>query len=1018
MDNTGISSPDPLANSQDGSLCPITQDRKSVTPRKALRHTAGSAHPREITIITPKLQKARGHSPTKDCENEASPWRIRITVQAEQDNLSKSKAVSQCSPSKVFAERTFTTTVPLKSGDESSPRRRKSKGTPRKPRHCPSKGRSQSKTRRIAEVDLGAELTARGGNTAPSPTPKRGRGRPRKSVDPHRAESLNRKTRRMSRSPHAQSSHSQPKATPPEKVLNDQPVDLNDNNSNLVQPDDQYGEFDSVIESEGFSMVSVSSLPSAQSTSSSSTDYSYPEKNLSLSRSRQNITPLESGDSPIPPPPPKPAESTQCTREIDKPTTGTPKLFRVVRAGIALQGVLSPNQSSASKNASSKIQSSSPLGSTASPKERLDELFNGFGPGTQRELRAGLRLGEELAKRQSLDTRPNSEHQQAKEDVFAADLDIRYPQLPPADAADGYNLKVPRTIRDASPSFSNTQLPSPARSEVDPDDDRMSWKYDTLPQRAVASQLEPSGVADPIDGKCSATDRSMVEREAEWQRERDAISRQIRAANSSQVIVIDSDHEGDASCEENLEDEGDRWLEEAHSLPIDNSLSDVPPIFRQTDAPKPRRSQLPSPWMRKHQDVLESATNDSDLSWQPNQTGISGKTPETPADSHVISPLSSNLGSLESNDDSPTARKQTNVRIVTRPSYPKVFSDQESQPSTPAKEENQKMRSPSQTQTVTLCSGKHAHQKLADTVDENLESEEFLTDNDDFDSHLASHLSMQDDNAGRLEEDSGLDVNISTWSISGDFENVPQPQTPLPSTPLAKSRTPKHVRFSTEKPRHHPAAEVPALQSAPLPPAPTSWLGRVSSLLPSWGATALAAAVPLPSRPQTRIRLSQVDRGPLPVYMPWTQAHWWALIHIVRRAQADLAAFPYTSTMACANYLGRVVSVSQWAKKITKQDCAVVEAFIGVLSRRGAVRGMEDAVLKKAGKTQWGKAPGQMIDTAVVLSAVVAQWACDVQDGVCAVGWHDRAGIKTGTVADVWTKGDLPVDGPGVVYVL
>ncbi|KAL8648022.1 MAG: hypothetical protein Q9210_005221 [Variospora velana] len=1017
MDNSDISSPDPLANSQTGTLYPKTQDRRSVTPRKALSHTAGNTHPREITIITPKLQKTRGDSPTKDCENEASPWRIRITVQAEQDNLSKSNAVSQCSPSKVFAERTFTTTVPLKSADESSPRCRKSKGTPRKLRDSPSKGRSQSKSRGIA-VELGAELTARGGNTAPSPTPKRGRGRPRKSVDPHRAESLNRKTRRMSRSPHAESSHSQPKTTPPEKGLNDQPVDLNDNNLNLMQPDDQYGGFDSVMESEGFSMVSVSSLPSGQSTSSSSADYRYPDKNLSLSRSSQHITPLKSGDSPIPPPPPKPAVSTQCTREIDKPTTGTPRLFRVVRAGIALQGVLSPNQSSASRNASSRIQSPSPLVSTASPKERLDELFSGFGPGTQRELRAGLRLGEELAKRQSLDTRSNNKRQQAKEDVFAADLDIRYPQLPPTDAANGYNLKVPGAVRNASPSFSNTQLPSPARSEVDPDDDRMSWKYDTLPQRAVASQSEPSGFADPIDGKYSATDRSMVEREAEWQRERDAISRQIQAANSSQVIVIDSDDEGDASWEENLEDESDMWLEEAQSLPIDDSLSDVPPIFRQTEAPKPRRSQLPSPWMRKHQDVLESTTNDSDLFWQPNQTGISGKSPETPADSHVLSPISSNLGSVESNDDSPTTRKHTDVRIVTQPSYPKVFSDQESQPSTPTKEENQKMKSPSQTQTVTLSSGKHAHQELADTVDEKLESEECLTDNDDFDSHLASHLSMQDDNAERLEEDTGLDVNISALSTSGDFENVPEPQTPLPSTPLTKSRTPKHVRFSTEKPRHYPAAEVPALQSAPLPPAPTSWLGRVSSLLPSWGgATAPAAAVPLPWRPQTRIRLSQVDRGPLPVYMPWTQAHWWALMHIVRRAQADPAVFPYTSTMACANYLGRVVSVSQWAKKITKQDCAVVEAFIGVLRRRGAVRGMEDAVLK-GGKTQWGKAPGQMIDTSVVLSAVVAQWACDVQDGVCAVGWGDRAGIKTGTEADVWTKGDLLVDGPGVVYVL
>ncbi|KAL8961004.1 MAG: hypothetical protein Q9193_002379 [Seirophora villosa] len=956
-------------------------------------------------MITPTLQKTRGRPPTKNCENEASPWRIRITVQAEQDNLSQTNVVPQCSPSKIFAERTFTTTVPLKTGDEPSSRRRKGKGTPKKPRDSPSRGKSESKSRNTPAAEMGAESTTEG-DTAPSPTPKRGRGRPRKSVDPPKAESLSREPRETSSSPSTQSPHGRTKPVPAEKGLKDQPQDPAQYVSNLLQPDEDYAEFDSVMESEGFSMVSVSSLPSAQSTSSSSAGYNRREGNPSPPRSSQQFTPMKSNDSPIPPHPPKPATWTQCSREIDQPTTGTPKLARVVRAGIALQGVLSPNQRSASRISTSRINTSSPLVSAASPKERLDKLFSGFGPGTQRELRAGLRLGEELAKRQSLGTRSDVKYHQAKEDVFAADTDVRYPQLPSADTASGYNLRLPGVVRKASPSFSNTQLPSPARSEVDPDDDRMSWKYDTLPQRAITSQSEQLAVADPTDELHSAADRTMLEREAEWQRERDAISKQIQEANSSQVVVIDSDDEDDASPERDLDKDGDLWLEEAQSLPIDNSLSDVPPIFRQTEAPKPRRSQLPSPWMRKHQDVLESTKNDSDLFWQPNQTGVVGKTPKTPIE---FSPRSSDLESSEFNDVSPSTRTHGDVRIVSRHSCSQVSAEGESRLFALAKDENPKVKTTSQSQTTTLP-------VPAVASDDDLESE-------GYDSHLLSQLSMQKDNTGPLEGDTGLDADISTFSTSGGFEDVPEPQTPLPLTPWSKSKTPKQVRFSTEKPRHYPAAEVPAAQSAPLPPAPTSWLSRVSSLLPSWGGATAPAAVPLPSRPQMRIRLPEVDRGPLPLYMPWTQTHWWALIHIVRQAQADPSAFPYTSTMAGAKYLGRVVSVSQWAKKITKQDCAVLERFIGVLRRRGVVQGVEDALLlasTKAGgrETQWGKAPGQMIDTGVVLSAVVAQWACDVQDGVCTVGWSDRAGIKTGGTGAEWTKADLPVDGPRVVYVL
>ena len=64
-------------------------------------------------------------------------------------------------------------------------------------------------------------------------------------------------------------------------------------------------------------------------------------------------------------------------------------------AGIALQEIISPVPNGDKEISGDKLSTSKP------PEERTgDILFKGYDSGTQRELRAGLRFGEELAKRQ------------------------------------------------------------------------------------------------------------------------------------------------------------------------------------------------------------------------------------------------------------------------------------------------------------------------------------------------------------------------------------------------------------------------------------------------------------------------------------------------------------------------------------------------------------------------------------------------------------------------------------------
>ncbi|KAL8759976.1 MAG: hypothetical protein Q9184_003459 [Pyrenodesmia sp. 2 TL-2023] len=1023
VDQSGCSSPDPLANSQSGSYGTKPADRKTLSPRKALSITAGNAQAHEITIKTPTIKKARGGSPTKKAQNEASPWRIRVTVQAEQDQLSETNTLPQCSPSKIFAERSFTTIVPVKTGDETLPAGRRRKTTPRKMRERLSTGRAESEGWDGSERKLGIAPATKQAESIPSSTPKRGRGRPRKNINTPLAESSGHKTEGTSNAPYLSPLANKDKSRGPGKGSRSSSEGSGIVETGPAEPLNDYCELDSVMESEGFSMVSVSSLPSAQSHSNKSACTEGMGRNASPSTSRRQVTPTRFHDSPAQPPSPKPAIPMQQAREIDKPTSGTPKLARVVHAGIALQGVLSPiKQRSGSRLSSSQLNSSSHLSSAASPRERLDDLFSGFGPGTRRELRAGLRLGEELAKRQSLEGRSGTNEEQTTGDIFDSAPHIHYPELPDTSVAQGYSLKIPAVARRASPSFSNTQLPSPARSEVDADDDRMSWKYDAIPQRLASVPSVQGGVTDPnVPNRTPHTvDETMLEREAEWQRERDAVSKRIQEANSSQVIVIASDDEDDGSPETGLEDDCDIWLEEAQNLRTDQSTSDVPPIFRQTEAPKPRRSQLPSPWMRKNHDVSKSTPlpSDADLFWQPSQIGVRAKVSETPVASSASSATSPSLRSSSLDSNSPLANIQGPSRKLNGASNDEWPTIRE--PDDFLQTQNLELINAHEYQNQAADSPVEEHLRAEpnDASDDEVESEEEpFTDDEDRDTSLLSQLSMENDSTKPLEGDTKLGSDTTKSSAEEGFDwAVPQPQTPVPSTPFSKSKTPKHVRFSTEKPQLYAAPEVPEPQSAPLPPAPTSWLGRVTSLLPTWGTTA-PAAVPLPLRPKHKIDLPKVDRGLLPLYMPWTQSHWWALIHIVRQSQAEPGVYPYDPNMGYAKYLGSTVTVKKWAKKITKQDCVVIQRVTRALGARGTVKGME-AAYEKGGKKQWGKAPGHLIDLKVILSAVVSQWASDVQDGICRVGWSDKAGIKAGSEKEIWTKADLPVDGPKVVYVL
>ena len=984
-ENMSVSlSPDPLAFSQQGSLSSPTRQRQTP-PRKVLGNTSGNQQKSIDRVGEGSAEETQAHllvSKNDIALHESSPWRVRITVQAEQNHPPGDHPIPQCSPSKVFAERTYTTTVPLKGADETSPTRRRSNGTPRKPRSTPANVKSLSRSPKNTGTKSNALSPAKKGNST-SPA-KRGRGRPRKSLN--LSEPADQKSIREEATTQHQAIA--------ETKCQDEAYEKDQQRDSRGSWDlaDEQQEFDSIMESEGFSMVSTSSLPSVQSASVKHADSGLLVDGPSPFAASPHTTPLVAHGSLAQPCPPKPASASKSSRELDKPISGTPRLARVVRAGIALQGVLSPvDQRKASKIQRPKI-TSSPLSSGKSPKDRLDDLFNGFGPGTRRELRAGLRLGEELARRQGLESMSEIAEPKVNEDVFGPDPNVHYPELPGPSAGHGYCLKVPDSVSAMSASTANGQLPSPASSELGADDDQMSWEYDSLPQRPSQVPATRTGGActEYPEDQSSKDDDNMDkwhrENEARDQQERDAVAQHIREADSSQVIVVNSDDESIAVEETMDEDEGDIWQEEAHNPSSGLSTSDIPPIFLQSEAKKPRRSQLPSPWMRKTKDVPSSSPvpNDSDLFWQPSQ--MNAKPRDTPGrgEYRKAGPVSK----VVSNDE----HLQLNGETVPGQS-PNILN-------------------------TTLAST-----DPGDSTYNDEESDDPLSDLDGIDDTLQSQL--LDDFTEPLDESTRVDITVASEDLAStpaaaatekQGPHTPQPPTPsILRTKTLKSKTPKHVRFSTDTSRPK-EVDLVAPQVAPLPPAPTSWFSRVTSLLPSWATSTSTAAIPLPPPPKRIIRITELDQGPIPLYMPWVQAHWWALINVWRRDLANPSLYRFDPTRSPAQYLGTTITIKKWAKRITKRDCSIAQEVLRVLEGRGGFEGIEEAAAK-GGKSMWGKRPGEWVDGGVVIMAVVCQWASGVQEGVCEVGKVDKAGLRQGSETEVWTKGDLEVDATETVYL-
>ncbi|CAO2655898.1 Nn.00g047010.m01.CDS01 [Neocucurbitaria sp. VM-36] len=370
-----------------------------------------------------------------------------------------------------------------------------------------------------------------------------------------------------------------------------------------------------VLDSENFSMISVDSLPSnggmssppkpedLQSSMNLSIGSVLQHDYLKLStKSSNDSAPLTANgpspdlfqgltssvptDSLCPVPTPRyktPVVDTEVPSEPPaieplqtlEPKTETPKLGRVVTAGVALQGVLDP----------SRLTPQPSQKAFDEKRDELDDLFRGFSEGTRRELQAGLRLGEQLAKGQTKGQSSPAVSSPIKaqpevaprEGVFRTQRKYRQSRLltpeeqddhivtPEADPVETNNIQYPSLNTE---EVQNSLL-SPARSE-----DEMSWRVDTPPVIITTAERGP-------------LENVSNER------------RHLLRGHGSTVTANTSKHI-------EHEDYSDIWQEEASRSSNSSEGEDLPAkgspqlqdLFADDGPIKPARGKLPKTWRR------------------------------------------------------------------------------------------------------------------------------------------------------------------------------------------------------------------------------------------------------------------------------------------------------------------------------------------------------------------------------------------------------------------------------------
>lgn len=236
---------------------------------------------------------------------------------------------------------------------------------------------------------------------------------------------------------------------------------------------------------------------------------------------------------------------------------------QAAQAGSALHDAVTPEHSVLSEQEDAEQDQS---------KEE-DTLFGGFSSSTRRELRAELRFGEELRKKQ---------------------LQNQCQHLNPVVPAQPGVWRGETTVQHTPP---------------------------VVNQKAQAAQSHKAGSTSDNDAFAAG----QVRLEQQMQKERDLV---IEQAQKNEAVVVLSDHEEQEEGEDPDETMGDIWLAEAKQTSSSPKVPEQQQQAQKDRSPyQPRRKLIPSPWKRGQPVDVSGLTGDesfSGLFWKQTSSDASG----------------------------------------------------------------------------------------------------------------------------------------------------------------------------------------------------------------------------------------------------------------------------------------------------------------------------------------------------------------------------------------------------------
>ncbi|KAF2020787.1 hypothetical protein BU24DRAFT_416468 [Aaosphaeria arxii CBS 175.79] len=418
---------------------------------------------------------------------------------------------------------------------------------------------------------------------------------------------------------------------------------------------------------------SMASQLQADLSSTRSSSASLAPESVPVIKARREITPVMQTRSPSNPP-------AIVSAPYSPSEVQTPKIGRVVKAGVALQGVVDPERLTPSNQVSNQR--------TPNHTNPLDDLFRGFSEGTRRQLQAGLRLGEQLALEsedsQASQRLPPAMSSPVKAQERNSDAEhVRSEKqkqhesrlLTPEDQED-YNYSASPHVEDTQVQYPSlpdesvsSQLMSPTSASSE---DEMSWRVDTPPTRTGGVDAYTTNAFHGPENVGSA--HSVDDMEAHGLDTEDISDVWQEEASRSQHVPV-----------------------ETQSLEAEKEPSFVDLLVGEGQA-RPARAKLPKTWRRKsssnfnYSDELEepqpepSATSPNAPEEHSNSSLANLSAAQDPAQSQSTRAVSRKRQFLEpptsegdsDNDNGSEASDDTDAGMFFQSNLPSVFNKKRS----------------------------------------------------------------------------------------------------------------------------------------------------------------------------------------------------------------------------------------------------------------------------------------------------------------------------------------------------